>query len=544
MKGIILAGGKGIRLQPLTTITNKHLLGVFDRPMILYPIETLKSLGVTEMLVVSSGDRIGSFAELLGDGSGQGVELTYRVQEEASGIADALLLAKNFVAGERFAMILGDNIFENERLPLEEIQKWRENGDSTLLVLKRVPEPSRFGVPEISDGKIVRIQEKPANPPSEFAVTGLYFYPADAFDVVPKLKPSVRGELEITDLNNYYIQHGRCSYAAMLGFWVDAGTTESLMAASLWAAERSGVSTSALAAAAKKQDPTFTVGIPTYYGGRSLVRAVESLRASEGVPKDFRLIVNVDGNPLRPEIRAELEELGVEIVFAAKRGGQAVRLNQILRMAETDLVVLTQDDIVFEPDALRKLIAAFERDAQLTMANANVMPAPGHTLIERVQACGNHIVKRIIERWRGSDNYLAANGRCQTFRTSWVKDITLPTDIVNSDAYKYFENRLRGGKFAYVRDAVVYDKSPLTIKEYVRQSRKFQRSADELKKHFATDLIPEYRIPRDISLVAAIEECVRHPLLMPLYIALNTYARFVTVPNMGRFWETDVSTKR
>lgn len=545
MKGVVLAGGKGVRLKPLTTITNKHLLGVFDRPMVMYPLETLKALGITEVLVISSADRIGNFAELLGDGEGVGMDITYRVQAEASGIADALRVAKNFVNGEKFSLILGDNIFENDRLPFADIKAWEANGDSALILLKRVSEPHRFGVPKIKDGKIVKIIEKPKDPPSDFAVTGLYFYPADAFAVLPTLTPSARGELEITDLNNFYIERGRIAYAAMLGFWVDAGTTESLMAASLWAAERSGVTAKTIeAAAAKRETLTLTIGIPTYYGGPSLVRAAESIMASEGVQK-FRFIVNVDGNPLKPEIESRLVELGVEVIFSAQRGGQVARLNHMKEIATTDLLVFAQDDIVFERDTLRKLVAAFDSDPHLTMANANVMPAPAEIFFERVEQIGQSVVKRIVRQWRSGDNYLAANGRCQVFRTSWVKQFHLPEVIVNSDAYKYFENKLRGGKFKFVEDAVVFDRSPLTLQEYVRQTQKYQSSSRELGRYFPSDITGEYRVPLGMKIRAYAAELIRHPILAPFYLPLFIYSRLVPPDQtLSRFWETDVSTKR
>jgi glucose-1-phosphate thymidylyltransferase len=544
MKGIIIAGGKGTRLTPLTTITNKHLLGVFDRPMIMYPLETLKSLGVRDVLVISGPDKLGDFAELLGDGSAYGVNLTYRVQAEASGIGHALGLAKDFAAGEKTAVILGDNIFENERLPLSEIRAWQENGDSALLILKRVAEPRRFGVPEIRDGKITRIIEKPEDPPSDFAVTGLYFYPPSVFDAIPRLIPSGRGEIEITDVNNLYVERGACTFAPVTGFWVDAGTHESLIAAALWVAEQRGFSPSAFAPE-KRPKLTFTVCIPTYYGGPSLVRAVQSIRDSEGVSGDFRVLVNVDGNPLAPEIEAQLEKLRAEIIFASVRGGQAAGLNRMIHMASTDIVVLTQDDVFFKPDALRKLLTAFENDPQLTMANANVMPVSAETLFERVQEIGQNVVKRIVRSWQSSDNYLAANGRAQVFRTAWIKQFKLPETLVNSDAYKYFENKFRGGKFMYVPEAVVYDRSPLKLSEYVRQTKKYQASAKELAEYFPSDLTAEYGVPFSAKVRAYLAELAAHPILAICYFALFIYGRLAPNPkNLTRFWDTDISTKR
>jgi glucose-1-phosphate thymidylyltransferase len=220
MKGVILAGGKGTRLGPLTDITNKHLLPVYDKPMILYPLETLKGMGITDILIVTGGDHVGDFAELLGDGSKYEVNLTYRVQEEAGGIAQALLLAEDYV-GERFAVILGDNIFAYPVKPLADCG----------IVVKEVEDPERFGV--FQDNKIV---EKPQNPTSSKAVLGLYFYTKDIFPhIVRTLEPSERGELEITDVNNWCLEHLSTEVIDYQGFWSDAGTFDSLMKASVWA---------------------------------------------------------------------------------------------------------------------------------------------------------------------------------------------------------------------------------------------------------------------------------------------------------------------
>lgn len=218
-KGIILAGGEGTRLRPLTYITNKHLLPVYDKPMILHPLHTLKELGVTDILLVSGGNHIGGFAEFLGDGSDYGVKLTYKVQKEAGGIAQALLLAEDFVDDE-FVVILGDNIFEGSlSLPKTPI----------ALVLKEVEDPARFGVWDPAQGGIV---EKPKDPPSNKAVTGIYFYDNKVFDFIKTLKPSARGELEITDVNNWYLKNHYVTIIDYFGFWSDCGTFPSLLRSS------------------------------------------------------------------------------------------------------------------------------------------------------------------------------------------------------------------------------------------------------------------------------------------------------------------------
>lgn len=225
MKGIILAGGKGTRLLPATRVVNKHMIPILNNPMITYPLETLKSIGVTDIMIVTGGNHIGAIAEFLGDGSNYGVELTYRVQKEAGGIAQAMYLAKDFVGQDRVAVILGDNIFG----PIWE-DYIASSGEIANIFVKEVSDPQRFGV--YADG---RIEEKPSSPKSNMAVTGLYIYPMGAFDVIKTLKPSARGELEITDVNNYFIDNGALIATKVNCFWSDAGTTDSLKEVIDWA---------------------------------------------------------------------------------------------------------------------------------------------------------------------------------------------------------------------------------------------------------------------------------------------------------------------
>lgn len=228
MKGIILAGGTGSRLYPLTKITNKHLLPVYDKPMIYYPLQTLMDAGLDEIMIVSGRGHAGDFLELLGSGAEFGVHLTYEIQEEAGGIAQALGLAEDFADDDDVAVILGDNIFQDN--VLEAVQPF-ESGAHVFL--KEVPDANRFGVAEIAGDHIVSIEEKPAKPKSNYAVTGLYLYDNDVFEIIYTLKPSGRGELEITDVNNEYIRQGAMSYSVLEGFWSDAGTFESLLRAGM-----------------------------------------------------------------------------------------------------------------------------------------------------------------------------------------------------------------------------------------------------------------------------------------------------------------------
>lgn len=232
LKGVILAGGKGTRLLPATKIINKHCLPILNKPMILYPIETLKSFGLKEILIVSSGEHLGDFTKLLGSGREYGIDLTYRVQEEAGGIAQALDIAESFASGANILVCLGDNIFDNEALLRDGIPEFKDNA---VIFVKQVNDAKRFGVAEIDKkGTVLGIEEKPLIPKSNMAVTGLYYYPNDVFKITKDLKPSQRGEKEISDVNNYYIKKKRCICKNVNGFWSDAGVPESLARTTQW----------------------------------------------------------------------------------------------------------------------------------------------------------------------------------------------------------------------------------------------------------------------------------------------------------------------
>ncbi len=230
MKGIILAGGLGTRLRPLTLVTNKHLIALYDKPMILYPLETLIQAGIRDILIVSGREHAGHFLEFLGSGKDYGVKLTYKVQDEAGGIAHALLSAEDFVDNKPVTVILSDNIFEDN------FARHVKNFHSgARIFLKKVPDPQRFGVAVLNGKKVIKIVEKPKNPPSTYAVAGLYQYDGGVFEIIKKLKPSARGELEITDVNNVYIRQDQLTAENVRGFWSDAGTFDSLAKATLWA---------------------------------------------------------------------------------------------------------------------------------------------------------------------------------------------------------------------------------------------------------------------------------------------------------------------
>src|SRR3989454_4633395 len=231
MKGIVLAGGLGTRLAPLTRVTNKHLLPVFDQPMVYYPIRTLVGAGITDILIVTGGNSAGDFLKLLRNGAEFGLQrLNYAYQEGEGGIAAALSLAEHFADGEPVCVVLGDNILEKSIAPF--VKRFRHQGAGAKILLSEVTDPQRFGVPVFQDGRVVRIEEKPADPKSRYAVIGVYMYDNRVFEIIKTLKPSGRGELEITDVNNAYIESGEMSWDELKGWWSDAGTFESLLYAS------------------------------------------------------------------------------------------------------------------------------------------------------------------------------------------------------------------------------------------------------------------------------------------------------------------------
>jgi glucose-1-phosphate thymidylyltransferase len=230
MKGVVLAGGTGSRLNPLTRVTNKHLLPVYDKPMVYYPIQTLVNAGIEEILLVTGGKNAGDFLRLLGNGRDFGLKhLNYTYQEGEGGIAEALGLAEYFAAGEPVCVILGDNIIENNIC--QSVENFKTQKDGAKILLKEVTDAQRFGVAEIRGNRVVGIEEKPKNPKSNFVVIGVYLYDATVFQKIRRLKPSGRGELEITDVNNFYIEENKLTYEVLDGWWTDAGQFESLLRA-------------------------------------------------------------------------------------------------------------------------------------------------------------------------------------------------------------------------------------------------------------------------------------------------------------------------
>lgn len=231
MKGVILAGGMGTRLMPCTKVTNKHLLPVYDKPMIYYPLRTLVNAGLEDIMIVTGGNNAGDFLRLLCNGREFGLkDISYTYQEGEGGIADALRLAENFIDKDKVIVILGDNIIKDDIS--NAVKDFEKQDRGARIFLKEVSDPERFGVAEIEGGRVINIEEKPKNPKTNYAVVGLYMYNSDVFEIIDNLKPSDRGELEITDVNNEYIRRGTMTYSILEGWWTDAGTFESLFRAS------------------------------------------------------------------------------------------------------------------------------------------------------------------------------------------------------------------------------------------------------------------------------------------------------------------------
>ncbi len=236
MKGIVLAGGLGTRLFPLTKITNKHLLPIYEKPMIYYPIETLINAGITDIMIVIGGNHAGDFLRLIGNGKEFGLKhINYTYQEGEGGIAAALSLAEYFADGEPICVVLGDNIIEKNII--KAVNDFKKQKKGAKIMLKEVPDPERFGVAEIVNGKLIGIEEKPKKPKSNLAVIGIYMYDERVFDIIKTLKPSARGELEITDVNNFYVKEGTMTWEMLKGWWTDAGTFESLLRANILVAQ-------------------------------------------------------------------------------------------------------------------------------------------------------------------------------------------------------------------------------------------------------------------------------------------------------------------
>lgn len=236
MKGVILCGGAGTRLSPLTNVTNKHLLPVFNKPMIYYPLQTLIDAGIKDILIVTGGESVGDFLRLLGSGRDRDVRFTYRCQDGSGGIPVALSLAREFVDDKKFVCILGDNVMEKSIK--NEVDSFIKSRKGAKILLQKVNDPQRFGLAEIKNNKLVATYEKPSNPKTDLAIIGVYMFDGKVFDIIPKLKPSRRNELEITEVIDHYIKNDNIDYSFVDGFWIDAGTFGSLYKATMFIADK------------------------------------------------------------------------------------------------------------------------------------------------------------------------------------------------------------------------------------------------------------------------------------------------------------------
>lgn len=366
MKGIILAGGLGTRLFPSTKVTNKHLLPVYNQPMIMYPIRTLTESGIRDILIVSSRQHVGDFIELLGSGEDFNAKFTFKVQEGAEGIGHALALAEDFIKDSRFALILGDNIFtENFK---EEVDRFQ---DGAMIFLKETDAPERFGIAEVSGQKVISIEEKPIHPKSNYAVTGLYFYDNKAFQYLKKIEPSARGELEITDLNKRYVEDGKMEARFLKGDWMDAGTHEALLSASVMVQERSPEYVPMKKE--KATAPKVVAGLllyetDTYQSEKYFDPCFTSLLKQDYPGLEIYVLDN--GSPVKTGIE-NLKKKFPEIHFleSDKNLGFGGGHNFIIRNTASQgspFYACLNFDMIFEPDFISKLVDGIRQSADIS----------------------------------------------------------------------------------------------------------------------------------------------------------------------------------
>lgn len=361
MKGVILAGGTGSRLFPSTKVTNKHLLPVFDRPMIYYPIQTLKDSGVRDILIITSAANAGDFLRLMGSGKELGVHLTFKVQDGSGGIAQALSLAESYAGGDSIAMILADNIFESDFS--DAVMNFRSGA---RIFIKKVDDPERFGVVEVDEVGIVRsIEEKPTLPKSDTVQTGFFLYDSKVFDMIREIRPSDRGELEITDVNKLYLEQGTLSASPVHGMWSDAGTHESLLEASILAQEafdpervKARQEERKMQITPENATATITVGVVTHNSEKYIVPNLQSLLAQTHENFDVVVFDNDSTDDTLSIIAEKFPE--VRIIESDKNIGFARGHNEILRQTGGEFYACTNVDMLFEPNFLSELIHAIQ----------------------------------------------------------------------------------------------------------------------------------------------------------------------------------------
>ena len=357
MKGVILAGGTGSRLQPNTKVVNKHLLPVARKPMIFYPIETLKNSGVREILIISDTKNIGDFMRLLGSGKNFGVNFTFKIQDGAGGVAAALSLAENFAAGSSIAVILGDNIFEENFT--ENLLRFKFGAE---IFLKKVRDPERFGIVEISEnGQIKSIEEKPAIPKSNLAQTGFYIFDKNIFSVIREIIPSNRGELEITDVVKKYVEKKNCRATEIFGAWADAGTHEGLLEASILAFEifDSIKIRRHKKISEKKISPKITIGILTHNSEKYVETCVQSILQQNYENFEIIILDNFSTDKTREILREKFPE--IKLIESEKNLGFSRGHNEILRKSQSDFYLTANIDMIFEPNFLSEIIDEIDK---------------------------------------------------------------------------------------------------------------------------------------------------------------------------------------
>lgn len=294
-----------------------------------------------------------------------------------------------------------------------------------------------------------------------------------------------------------------------------------------------------------KKKLTFTVGITTCYGDDSILDTVKSICASRGVDKS-RFIIVADRNPIKPHLKKELKKYGVELIENKIEGSQVKKQKQILKMAKTDILILTQDDVVFEPDTLAAIMNTFEKHPKTTFISVKKQPVRATSLFEDIISVGPSIVNRIVKDWNKGDNYLSSIGRCLAFRTEWIKKMRSPDEIVSSDAFRYFENKKNGGAYEYLPNVAILYKKPQNMKEHLRKSSRFQHQKLEMSRYFG-DLSPEYKIPKLILLKSVMLEFLNSPLKLSFFLAVYIYTRLFKSSiqqALNPVWEVELSTKK
>ena len=291
---------------------------------------------------------------------------------------------------------------------------------------------------------------------------------------------------------------------------------------------------------------TLTIGIPTYYGGESLVKTVESILKFKNV-YDFNIIVSVDGKKLDKQIYNPLKKYGVRIVENITRGGQVARINQIISMCETDIIILTQDDIIFTSSTVDEIMNGFENNPEVTMEAARVVPLKATNLIEKIIQVGVSISFTLGKNWNNGDNYFAAGGRCLAFRTDFAKHFKTPDEVLNSDTYLYFLNQKLGGKFLYVPSAIYRMRSPNKLSDHLKQSKKYQYVPREIMHYLKIDINKTQTLPKSLLIYATLKEFSKNPIITFIYWIIMFYTRIKEkgmYDNVTRFWDTDISTKK